>query len=74
MKRIAVIVGLLSLLSASQALAAPPVDDSAQGVTCYFYSVASRLEWERRTPWDRTQFRFGIRMARNMFSANSVAA
>jgi len=28
----------------------------------------------RFTPWDRTQFRFGIRMARNMFSANSVAA
>lgn len=48
MKRIAVMVGLLSLLPASQALAAPPVDDSEQGVTCYFYSAAARLEWERR--------------------------
>lgn len=74
MKRLAVIAGLLSLLPASSALAAPRVDDSAQGVTCYFYSAVARLEWERRTPWDRTQFRFGIRMARNMFSANSVAA
>lgn len=70
MKRLAVIAGLLSLLPASSALAAPRVDDSAQGVTCYFYSAAARLEWER-PGGDWTDAR-GISHGSEPFSSVSV--
>lgn len=60
----------LCLLVGASISAAVPLDDSPLGMTCYFYSAAARLEWQRKGgDWvDRSAMVYGS----DHYSTNSI--
>jgi hypothetical protein len=45
---VALCVALVTCVASGNALAAVPLDDSKRGMTCYFYSAAANLGWQRK--------------------------